>query len=88
LRPRTSLKLVATKFIGRTDVSKKLRRYDGPKPKCNENSAHIPGQRGYRPDNTELPKDAEDVYKNAVPNDPDNPTAWFGKNDSGQTYRF
>jgi hypothetical protein len=41
-----------------------------------------------RPGKTPLPKDAEDVYKRAVPNDPENPTAWFGKNADGEIYRF
>ncbi|HPE59548.1 MAG TPA: hypothetical protein PLB10_04350, partial [Thiolinea sp.] len=50
--------------------------------------AHVPGQRGFNPKKTPLPKDAEDVFKNAVPNDPKNPTAWFGKNENGQIYRF
>jgi RHS repeat-associated protein len=65
----------------------KLERYDGPKPKYAENPAHIPGK-GLRPGKTPLPTDAEQVFKNAVPNDPVNPTAWFGKNSNGQIYRF
>jgi len=31
---------------------------------------------------------AEDVFKNAVPNDPTSPTAWFGRNSDGQIYRY
>lgn len=62
-------------------------RYQGPKPKYHVNPQHVPG-RGLKPGKTPLPKDAESVFKNAVPNDPKNPTAWFGKNADGQIYRF
>lgn len=41
-----------------------------------------------RPGKTPLPSDAQEVFRNAVPNDPYNPTAWFGRNSQGQTYRF
>lgn len=71
-----------------TNGAQKLARYDGPKPTYHVNPAHVPGQRGFNPKKTPLPKDAEDVFKNAVPNDPKNPTAWFGKNADGQIYRF
>jgi RHS repeat-associated protein len=70
------------------DLAKKLARFDGPKPTYARNPAHVPGQRGFNPSKTPLPKDAESVYKNAVPNDPKNPTAWFGKSADGQIYRF
>ena len=66
---------------------KKLPRFQGPKPKYHVNPQHVPG-RGLRPGKTPLPKDAESVFKNAVPNDPKKPTAWFGKNADGQIYRF
>jgi hypothetical protein len=41
-----------------------------------------------RPGKTPLPNDARNVFKNAVPNDPTNPTAWFGRNADGQIYRY
>jgi hypothetical protein len=34
------------------------------------------------------PPCAANVFKGAVPNDPMNPTAWFGRNADGQVYRF
>ena len=64
-----------------------LARFDGPKPKYHVNDAHVPGL-GLKPGKTPLPRDAKDVFKTAVPNDPQNPTAWFGRNADGQTYRF
>lgn len=67
--------------------AKKLPRYEGPKPTYTVNPAHVPGQ-GLRPGKTPLPNDAEAVFRNAVPNDPTNPTAWFGRNSEGQIYRF
>ncbi|MBU3059036.1 RHS repeat domain-containing protein [Pseudomonas indica] len=79
------------KFLGMADeakVAKKLARYDGPKPTYHINPAHVPGQRGFNPTKTPLPKDAETVFSNAVPNDSKNPTAWFGKNPDGQIYRY
>ena len=68
-------------------ANERLPRFDGPKPRYDVNPAHVPG-RGLRPGKTPLPRDAEDVYRRAVPNDPTNPTAWFGRNANGQTYRF
>ncbi len=65
----------------------RLPRFDGPKPKYDVNPQHVPG-RGLRRGKTPLPPDAEDVYRRAVPNDPVNPTAWFGKNQAGQVYRY
>ena len=64
-----------------------LPRFNGSKPKYMINDAHVPG-RGLRPGKTPLPTDAEEVFSRAVPNDPENPTAWFGRRDSGQVYRF
>jgi hypothetical protein len=64
-----------------------LRRYDGPKPTYTINEQHVPGP-NYNPNKTPLPPDAELVFTRAVPNDPDAPRAWFGKNDQGQIYRF
>lgn len=66
----------------------KLPRYEGPKPSSHVNPAHVPGQRGFNPAKTPLPGDAEDVFARAVPNDPTNPSAWFGKNADGQIYRY
>ncbi len=68
--------------------SGKLQRYDGPKPTYHVNDAHVPGRRGFHRGKTPLPDDAEKVFQNAVPNDPVNPTAWFGKNKDGEIYRF
>ena len=64
-------------------------RFDGPKPLYDINPAHVPGQ-GLRSRNpkTPLPGDAEDVYRNAVPDDPVNPKAWYGINADGLLYRF
>ena len=72
-------------FVG--DGANKLRRFNGPKPRYVENPAHVAG-RGLRPGKTPLPPDAEEVFRNAVPNDRKNPTAWFGRSANGQTYRF
>jgi hypothetical protein len=68
-------------------ASKNLPRFQGPKPQYHVNPQHVPG-RGLKPGKTPLPGDAESVFKNAVPNDPKNPTAWFGKNADGQIYRY
>ena len=65
----------------------KLPRFHGPKPGYAVNPAHVPG-RGLRPGKTPLPNDAENVFKNAVPNDAKSPTAWFGRNSDGQIYRY
>jgi len=65
----------------------KLLRFNGPKPSYGVNPAHVAG-RGLRPGKTPLPKDAADVFKNAVPNDATSPTAWFGRNAEGQIYRY
>ena len=66
----------------------KEQRYDGPKPEYHVNPAHVPGQRGFNPGKTPLPKDAAQVYRNAVPNSATNPTAWFGRSQGGQVYRY
>jgi RHS repeat-associated protein len=65
----------------------KLPRYEGAKPTYVENPAHVPGPT-LRPGKTPLPSDAEDVFQNAVPNDPVSPRAWFGRNSNGQIYRY
>jgi RHS repeat-associated protein len=77
----------ATFFITRGEVSVP-RRFQGPKPTHIVNEAHIPGKPGFHPGKPPLPNDAKAVFKNAVPNDPQNPTAWFGKNADGAIYRF
>jgi len=66
---------------------KKLPRFNGPKPRYVENSAHVRGPT-LRPGKTPLPSDAQAVFENAVPNDPVNPRAWFGRNSDGQIYRY
>jgi len=64
-----------------------LGRYQGPKPTYTENPAHVPGPT-LRPGKTPLPADARAVFRNAVPNDANSPTAWFGRNSQGRIYRF
>ncbi len=71
-----------------TQSVKYLSRYNGPKPKYTVNTAHVPGNRGFHRGKTPLPKDAEDVFKNAVPENSTNPRVWYGKNKDGQIYRF
>lgn len=77
----------ATKAIGAARGLSRLPRFQGPKPTYHVNPAHVPGP-GLRLGKTPLPGDAGSVFKNAVPNDPVSPTAWFGKNSNGQIYRF
>lgn len=74
-------------FSRRRAAKALLPRFDGPKPAYDINPAYVPG-RGLRPGKTPLPDDAEDVFRRAVPNDPTNPTAWFGRNEAGQIYRY
>ncbi len=76
------------KKVERALETKKLPRFDGPKPSYHVNPAHVPGERGFNLKKTPLPNDAEATFKNAVPNDPKNPTAWFGKNANGDIYRY
>ena len=68
-------------------ASQGMPRFDRPKPKYHVNPQHVPGL-GLRPGKTPLPRAAEAVFKGAVPNDPVNPTVWYGKNADGQVYRF
>jgi RHS repeat-associated protein len=83
---------MATMFVGGSTRgaagSGRLLRFQGPKPRYTVNPAHVPGQRGFNPRKTPLPADAQSVFQNAVPNDPVNPTAWFGRSADGQIYRF
>ncbi|MDR3109282.1 MAG: hypothetical protein LBU65_06285 [Planctomycetaceae bacterium] len=66
----------------------KLRRYEGPKPKYVKGNHSSEGSNYGDPNKTPIPSDADIVFQRAVPNDPDNPTAWFGANDQHQIYRF
>ena len=68
----------------------KLPRFDGPKPTYAVNPAHDPNDPlgRFNPKKTPLPDDAEQVYKNAVPDSPVSPRNWYGKNEDGSTYRF
>ncbi len=65
----------------------KVRRYDGPKPQYEINPAHVLGP-NYNKNKTPLPPDAETVFAKAIPDDPDNPKVWVGRNDQGQIYRY
>jgi hypothetical protein len=70
------------------DTNGKIRRYEGSKPKYVKGN-HPDADSSYGdPNKTPIPADAELVFQKAVPNDPDNPTAWFGQNDQGEVYRF
>lgn len=83
-----SIKL-GTLLVGKApSVVNKLPRFNGAKPSYHINPAHVPGSRGFNPRKTPLPNDSEAVFSNAVPNDPKSPTAWFGRNESGQIYRY
>jgi len=66
--------------------SSKLPRFDGPKPTHTVNPVRLPGR--LRPGKTPQSADAEAVFRNAVPNDPVKPNAWFGRNADGQIYCF
>lgn len=61
-------------------------RYDGPKPKYHVNEKHVKLRKGQNA--KKLPGDAEDVFKNAIPDDPKKPKHWYGKNKDGAIYRF
>jgi RHS repeat-associated protein len=69
------------------NIANKLPRFGGFKPRYVVNPAHVPSQR-LRFGKTPLSNNAEAVFKHAVPNDPMNPTAWFGRNPNGQIYRY
>jgi hypothetical protein len=64
-----------------------VRRYEGKKP---EYQVHPDRAKGadYNPRKTPVPGDAEDVYKHAVPDDPDNPRHWYGRNANGDIYQY
>ena len=70
---------------GKLGISK-LKRFDGPKPQYHINEKHVKLRKGQNA--TKLPGDAEDVFKNAVPDDPVKPKHWYGKNKDGSIYRF
>lgn len=61
-------------------------RYDGPKPEYQINEKHVKLRNGQ--DATPLPGDAEEVYKNAIPDDPQKPKHWYGLNKDGKIYRY
>jgi hypothetical protein len=65
-----------------------IRRYDGNKPTYVIGDHQHAGSRYNDPNKTPIPSDADVVFRRAVPNDPDNPTAWFGQNEQGEIYRF
>jgi hypothetical protein len=69
-----------------TDITSK--RYDGPKPKYSVHPSREKGSNYMKGIKTPLPKDAEDVYKHAIPSDGTNPRHWYGKNKDGQIYVF
>ena len=83
----------ATYFVGKTGVlvhncgESKLSRFKRSKPSYHVNPQHVPGQ-GLKPGKTPLPRDAESVFKNAIPDDPIDPKNWYGTNTDGQIYRF
>jgi RHS repeat-associated protein len=64
----------------------KLKRYDGAKPKYHINKKHVELRKGQ--DATKLPKDAEEVFKEAVPDNPSKPKHWYSKNADGAIYRY
>ena len=63
-------------------------RYNGKKPSYGMNPAHDPRSPLFNSNKTPLPSDAEEVFKNAVPDDPVSPRNWFGQNADGEIYRF
>jgi hypothetical protein len=64
-------------------------RYNGSKPQYTVNPAHVPSTgQGFNWKKTPLPKDAEEVFKKAVPSDATNPKHWFGKASDGTFYRY
>jgi hypothetical protein len=72
--------------LTRAPRSGKLPRWDGKKPSYSANPDHVPGT--LRPGKTPLPDDAQEVFRNAVPDDPTNAKNWFGRNRDGKIYRF
>jgi hypothetical protein len=63
-------------------------RYNGPKPRYRDPGTHNPRSLEGNRQKTPLPDDAEQVYRNAVPGDPQNPRAWYGKNANGDYCQF
>ena len=68
------------------EAPSRLPRYEGPKPSYVVNPQHVRGslKRGKEV----LPPDAEEVYRTAVPSNPETGGHWFGKNADGTIYRF
>ena len=64
--------------------------FHGPKP-AYENPGHhdprSPNFRGQGSRTSILPDDAEEVFRRAIP-DPNNPGTWYGRNASGDYYRY
>jgi RHS repeat-associated protein len=58
------------------------------KPTYQVNLAHMPNSPKYNPRKTPEPADCQDVYKNAVPDDPYDPRHWWGRNSDGDFYRY
>ena len=70
------------------DVGKtRLPRYDGAKPAYYVNPAHVPGPTK-NPRKENLPADAAEVYRTAVPDSPKGAVNWYGKNKDVVIYRF
>jgi RHS repeat-associated protein len=76
----------AIQLVNGSLAKEKLPRFNGQKPRYQVNEKHVKLRKGQ--DATKLPDDAEDVYKSAVPDDPNNPRNWFGKNKDGVIYRY
>jgi len=72
---------------GNDDDDDLIRKEYENKPEYEVDQAHQPGKPGWRPNKTQLPSDAKEAYKNAVPKG-DGKT-WFGWNaNRTQIYRF
>lgn len=73
-------------------IAKRLSRWHPPpgtgKPTYKSNPAHDTKSPKYNPKKTPEPNDCTDVYKNAVPDSPEDARHWWGKNSQGEYYRF
>lgn len=58
------------------------------KPDYRANPAHDPNSPKFNPNKTPEPKDCQDVYGKAIPDDPYNPRHWWGRNANGDFYRY
>ena len=81
----------AKKATAAADAAKypllKLPRYDKAKPSYHINPAHLPGPT-FNKSKTPLPDDAEEVFRRAVPDNPENARHWYGLTDDGEIYKF